>query len=91
MRPIGRAYRAGAMKPLLPVAALALGLLAIGASAQTPGNPHVAMAAKDAVDLPRQELTPQILYQYLLAEIAAQRGQFGLAAGAYLDLARGTR
>lgn len=79
------------MKPLLPVAALALGLLTIGASAQTPGSPHAGMAAKEAIDLPRQELTPQILYQFLLAEIAAQRGQFGVAAGAYLELARGTR
>ena len=36
-------------------------------------------------------MTGQILYQFLLAEIAAQRGQFGLSANAYLDLAMSTR
>lgn len=47
--------------------------------------------AKEGEKLPKQELTGQILYQFLLAELAAQRGQFGLAAGAYLDLAASTR
>ncbi len=41
--------------------------------------------------LPKQELTGQIVYQALLAEIAGQRGNFGLSASAYLDLARSTR
>lgn len=41
--------------------------------------------------LPRVELTGQILYQTLLAEIAGQRGNLGLSASAYLDLARSTR
>lgn len=41
--------------------------------------------------LPKQELTPQILYQLLLAEIANQRGNTGLALKAYLDLAQSTR
>lgn len=36
-------------------------------------------------------LSPQILYQFLIAEIAGQRGQYGLAASAYADLARSTR
>lgn len=47
-------------------------------------------AAADA-RLPKQELTGQILYQFLLAELAGQRGQFALAASAYLDLAKTTR
>ena len=34
--------------------------------------------------------TAQVLYQLLLAEIAAQRGQWGLATAAYLDLAKTT-
>ena len=47
---------------------------------------------KDQEDrLPKIELTGQILYQFLLAEIAAQRGQLELAASAYLDLARSTQ
>jgi uncharacterized protein HemY len=37
------------------------------------------------------ELTETILYEFLLAEIAAQRGDIGLAAQAYVDLARRTR
>lgn len=41
--------------------------------------------------LPAQELTPQIIYQALLAEIAGQRGNFSLSMSAYLDLARSTR
>ncbi len=41
--------------------------------------------------LPKLELTDQILYQYLVAEIALQRGDLALASDAYLDLARNTR
>lgn len=40
--------------------------------------------------LPAQELTPQILYQALLAEIAGQRGNLSLSVSAYLDLAKST-
>jgi tetratricopeptide (TPR) repeat protein len=36
-------------------------------------------------------ITPQWLYQFLIAEIAAQRGQYSLSAGAYVDLAKATR
>ncbi|MBL8472486.1 MAG: tetratricopeptide repeat protein [Rhodocyclaceae bacterium] len=41
--------------------------------------------------LPRQELTARIVYQLLLAEIAARRGKFEVAVPAYLDLAKSTR
>jgi hypothetical protein len=41
--------------------------------------------------LPAQELTPRTLYHFLLAEIAGARGQIGLSAQLYLDLARSTR
>lgn len=41
--------------------------------------------------LPGQELTPRTLYNFLLAEIAGARGQIGLSAQLYLDLARATR
>jgi tetratricopeptide (TPR) repeat protein len=40
---------------------------------------------------PVSGLTPQVLYQFLIAEIAAQRSQYGLAASAYADLAKTTR
>lgn len=41
--------------------------------------------------LPNQDLTETILYEFLLAEIAGQRGNVGLAAQAYVDLAKRTR
>lgn len=40
---------------------------------------------------PRMELTGQLLYTFLLADIAAQRGQIELASQAYLELAKTTR
>lgn len=52
---------------------------------------QAADEAADANVLPRQELTPQILYQFLLAEIAGSRGEAGLSAEAYADLATRTR
>ncbi len=51
-------------------------------------------AAPDSVDrslLPKQELTESLLYEFLIAEIAGQRGNAGLSAQAYVDLARRTR
>lgn len=74
---------------------LALTLTSVGARAQAavPTSPHgeAPTPAKDPDRLPKLELTGQILYQFLFAEIAAQRGQFLPAASAYLDLARSTR
>jgi tetratricopeptide (TPR) repeat protein len=42
-------------------------------------------------DLPGRELDSDLLYKFLLAEIAAQRGDFQVAAKAYFDMARTTR
>lgn len=42
-------------------------------------------------ELPKQELTEQVLYEYLLGEMALQRGQPELAAQLYLNLANATR
>jgi len=47
-------------------------------------------AAKPEPVLPPQDLTPALLYQFLLAEMAVHRQQFALAAQAYVDLARKT-
>ncbi len=41
--------------------------------------------------LPGVPLTPRVLYQFLLAEIAGQRGQIANSADLYLDLAKQTR
>jgi predicted Zn-dependent protease len=42
-------------------------------------------------NLPKLVLTNQVLYEYLVAEIAGQRGDLKLASDAYLDLAQKTR
>ncbi|HMJ49727.1 MAG TPA: tetratricopeptide repeat protein [Burkholderiales bacterium] len=41
--------------------------------------------------LPKQELTEKMLYEFLLGEIAGQRGQLDVATKAYVDLAKTTR
>jgi predicted Zn-dependent protease len=46
-------------------------------------------AAKAA--LPRQPLTPEILFKFLVAEVAGQRGAIGVSRSTYLDLARQTQ
>jgi tetratricopeptide (TPR) repeat protein len=56
---------------------------------QTAGTPTPAPAPKPK--LPNQELTEAVLYEYLVAEIAGQRGSIGLSAQAYADLAKRTR
>jgi len=47
--------------------------------------------AKAEAALPKQPLTPDILFKFLVAEVAGQRGMFGVAQPAYMDLARQTR
>src|SRR6185295_20056354 len=42
-------------------------------------------------NLPLQDLTAPLLYDFLLGELAQQRGSPGFAAQTYLDLARRTR
>lgn len=41
--------------------------------------------------LPKIELTDDLLYEFMLGEVALQRGDYDLAAQTYLDLARTTR
>ena len=50
-----------------------------------------APAQQPPANLPFQDLTAPMLYDFLLGEIAAQRGSPGFAAQTYLDLARRTR
>ncbi len=49
------------------------------------------MEAEKEQAYPKMELSSQMLYTFLLADIAAQRGQTELAAQAYLELAKTTR
>ena len=48
-------------------------------------------AAKAEAALPKLDLTPDILFKFLVAEVAGQRGAIGVAQSAYMDLARQTR
>lgn len=57
--------------------------------ASSPGQQTSADDARSV--LPLQDLTDTILYEFLLAEIAGQRGNAGLSAQAYFDLAKRTR
>lgn len=72
------------------LAVLAIAYVCLGSPVRAQ-SAVVPPAGQDKAAAAQEGLTPQILYQFLLAEIAAQRGQFGIAAGAYLDLARTTR
>lgn len=68
--------------PALIIAALAFPALAVDAdSADDPTS----------ADLPKQNLTPPVLYEFLLAELAGARGDLALSLDAYMDLARKTR
>ena len=76
-------------KPLILILALA----SLTACAQSPSAPAGKTAAK-AVPVATTAgagLTSQVLYQFLLGEIAGQRGDLGLAKEAYVDLAHKTR
>ncbi len=53
--------------------------------------PRTAATAESAAKLPSQALSRELLYKFLLAEIAAQRGNVRLAARAYVELAQATR
>lgn len=54
-------------------------------------DPAQVAKAKAEAALPKQPLTPDILFKFLVAEVAGQRGAIGIAQSTYLDLARLTR
>ena len=54
-------------------------------------TPAIAPEPENRSTYPDQELTENLLYEYLLAEIAVQRGNVALSAQAYVDLAKRTR
>jgi tetratricopeptide (TPR) repeat protein len=61
------------------------------AEAKKPAAEAAAGAESREPELPKQDLTGETMYEFLLAEIAGQRGNATLAAQAYADLARKTR
>ncbi|HPU50245.1 MAG TPA: tetratricopeptide repeat protein [Burkholderiaceae bacterium] len=62
-----------------------------GAAGQRARRPLPVGAGDEAEDLPKVDLTPQLIFQLLASEIAAQRGQAGSATATYLSLAQKTR
>ncbi|WP_079432583.1 tetratricopeptide repeat protein [Zoogloea sp. LCSB751] len=84
------------MKPLIrlvrPARLLAVLLIAGGQTATVEAQESAVEEPAGAVTTyPAQPLTPQILQQLMLAEIAGARGQLVVSARSYLDLARRTR
>lgn len=87
-------------KIAIAVALCAGGSFAGGVFAQQAQDPDddddsppstAAPAARPPANLPMQDLTAPMLYDFLLGEIAAQRGSPGFAAQTYVDLAKRTR
>ncbi|MGL4408715.1 MAG: tetratricopeptide repeat protein [Zoogloea sp.] len=77
------------LRPAALILALALGMGATGAWAQVPDGADEPAALRP--EYPAQELTGQILYQMMLAEISGARGYGRQATQSYIDLARRTR
>jgi tetratricopeptide (TPR) repeat protein len=85
--------------------AVALPLFAVfvSACAQNPQKPAPESAAKPPAaaalrpepprqpPLPEQELTSELLYRFLIGEVAGQRGRFDVATQAYIEMARKTQ
>ena len=64
----------------------------VPASEQSAGREETQRSEQEAAPaLPAQELTQQLLYEHMLAEMAVNRQEFVLAAQLYVDLARKTR
>ncbi|MDH4286725.1 MAG: tetratricopeptide repeat protein [Gallionella sp.] len=75
-----------------------LGSLLLAACTQTPVRPeaekpsgHAAPQEESTAALPNLELNNELLFQYLISEIASQRGESELAAEASAELAKKTR
>jgi tetratricopeptide (TPR) repeat protein len=94
------------MKPLLPLflaAALTAGCAPLAQQARPESAVPAAQSQADIekaeaeeqekalAKLPNVELTPKLLYGFLLAEVAGQRGQIADSAELYLELAKETR
>jgi tetratricopeptide (TPR) repeat protein len=90
------------MNRFLPVAVPVLAAL-LSACAQSPQKPAADPASKPAVSattrpepprqppLPNQELTNEVLYRFLIGEVAGQRGRLDVATQAYIEIARKTQ
>lgn len=88
MNPVPRPAVRRAVQRAVQQMVLALLFAGGAALAQTP---DAAEPVANDERLPKQELTAKILYEFLLAEIAGQRGQMAIASDVYFDLAKNTR
>src|SRR5689334_21328000 len=70
------------------IAAAALASVAVAAAAQLPDAKKIPGAPAPS---PAEGLSEPTLYEFLLGEIALQRGDYKVAAETYLDLAKRTR
>jgi len=61
------------------------------ASAEPTARAKPVAKVERQAELPTQALTRDIMFKLLVGEVAAQRGEIGLAAEAYADLAKTTR
>lgn len=68
-----------------------VGAAATPATAPAGDHPEADALALAEASLPRQALTPEVLFKFLVAEVAGQRGSIGVAQSTYLDLARQTK
>src|SRR5688572_26355335 len=68
-----------------------LSRLAVAAALACAVAPAAAQSKKSAPPPQSAELSEPTLYEFLLGEIALQRGDTGLAAQTYVDLAKRTR
>ena len=97
---IHRALRVLALAALAGLLAACAGQSSRTSAAQAPADEAVAKKASadepgaagaGEAALPKQDLTSETVYEFLLAEIASQRGNATLSAQAYADLARRTK
>jgi tetratricopeptide (TPR) repeat protein len=93
-------FCSAAWRAVLPVVAACAvagcaGSLPPAADAQAPQTKSLATADRpppaSRPELPNLDLTRDLLYEFLIAEVAGQRGNLTLAAQAYVDLAKRTR
>ncbi len=98
-KPLSPRSPARAALPLLLAAACAIAGCAGSApravdAQDPPAKPATAAGMPDRLarpELPNIDLTRELLYEFLIAEVAGQRGNATLAAQAYVDLAKRTR
>ncbi len=86
-------FRGNAMHSKITLLSLLVASLSACAQSQVVSQSGAKAMASPAevAQAPTSNLTPQLMYQFLLGEIAGQRGDLNLSAEAYADLAQRTR